>query len=166
MNQLCKDLNGRHGPAARCIWLRQIPIWGKTWLIVYERCVFWFHLPGKGCLCCWDRCVSQFCWCNMFFHIHNRRITLSILPFYLVFVPVAELPHTWCRTGLLLECSIESSKAVCWGKVFRHWAESMFNSDNFKTWLMVHRDLSNILIPCRIDYLASSVGHTWHFVTL
>ena len=108
----------------------------------------------------------SFCWCNMFFPIHNRRITLSILPFYLVFVPVAELPHTWCRTGLLLECSIESSKAVRWGKVFRHWAESMFNSDNFKTWLMVHKDLSNILIPCRIDYLASSVGHTWHFVTL
>ena len=36
----------------------------------------------------------------------------------------------------------------------------MFNSDNFKKWLMVHKDLSNILIPCRIDYLASSVGHT------
>lgn len=138
----------------------------RDWMCVRDV-FFGFYLPGKGCLCCWDRRVSQFLLMqHVFFHIHNRRITLSILPFYSVFVPVAELPHTWCRTGLLLECSIESSKAVCWGKVFRHWAESMLNSDNFKTWLMVHKDLSNILIPCRIDYLASSVGHTWHFVTL
>ena len=39
-------------------------------------------------------CFSVFVDATCFFHIHNRRITLSILPFYLVFVPVAELPHT------------------------------------------------------------------------
>lgn len=120
---------------------------------------------------CWDRCVSQFLLMqHIFSHSQLTHRSISMLPFCLVFVPVAELPRTcWCRTGLLLECSIESSKAVCWGKVCR---QSMSRVDvRFRQFQDLADGATRPFKQCPDTlshrlFVYIRILNTWHFVDI